>query len=86
VESGLNHYRIDPSQGTHFFHNLTSFRIAYLTINPFINDGYYDLDYLAQKPAVFENDYIRHVRFEQDLEILVDGKHSKAIIFKEEES
>jgi len=44
------------------------------------------LDYLAQKLAVFENDYIRHVCFEQDLEILVDGKHSKAIIFKEEKS
>jgi CheY-like chemotaxis protein len=86
VESGLNNYRIDPSQGTHFFHNLTSFRIAYLTINPFINEGYYDLDYLAKKDAVFENDYIRHVHFEKDLEILVDGKHSKAIIFKEKES
>ena len=42
VESGLENYRIDPSQGTHFFQNLTSFRVGYMTINPFIGDGFYD--------------------------------------------
>ncbi|MCF8335071.1 MAG: phosphoenolpyruvate synthase, partial [Bacteroidales bacterium] len=42
VESGLNNYRIDPSQGTHFFHNLTSFRVGYFTVNPYIGEGHYD--------------------------------------------
>ena len=54
VESGLENYRIDPSQGTHFFQNLTSFRVGYFTVNPFINDGSYDIDYLDKQPAVFE--------------------------------
>ncbi|MDV7398854.1 phosphoenolpyruvate synthase, partial [Arthrospira platensis SPKY1] len=49
VESGLDHYRIDPSQGTHFFQNLTSFGVGYFTINPFIKDGYYDLAYLDRQ-------------------------------------
>ena len=46
IESGLKNYRIDPSQGTHFFQNLTSFRVGYFTINPYINEGYYDVDFL----------------------------------------
>lgn len=50
VESGLPNYRIDPSQGTHFFQNITSFRVGYFTINPFMNDGYYDVDFLNNAP------------------------------------
>jgi len=57
VESGLEDYRIDPSQGTHFFHNLTSFRVGYMTINPFINDGFYDVEYLNGKEAVYEDEW-----------------------------
>jgi len=82
VESGLENYRIDPSQGTHFFHNLTSFRIGYFTINPFIKDGYYDLEFLARHPAVFENEYLRHVRFEQELVVKIDGRKHTGVVFK----
>lgn len=82
IESGLEHYRIDPSQGTHFFQNLTSFGVGYFTINPFIHDGYYDINYLDQQQAFFENDYIRHIRFEESLIIAIDGKHNKGAIFK----
>ena len=64
IESGLKNYRIDPSQGTHFFQNLTSFRVGYFTINPFINEGYYDVDFLNNLDVVYEDNYIRHVRFE----------------------
>ncbi|MDV7186592.1 PEP/pyruvate-binding domain-containing protein [Lutibacter sp. TH_r2] len=83
VEAGLHDYRIDPSQGTHFFQNLTSFRVGYLTINPFINDGFFDLEYLNSIDAVCENEYLRHIKFEKPLTILVDGKTNKAAIFKE---
>ena len=58
-------YRIEPSQGTHFFQNLTSFGVGYFTVNPFLeNDGFFDEHFLNEQPAVFETDYIRHVRFE----------------------
>lgn len=82
VESGLKNYRIDPSQGTHFFQNLTSFRVGYFTINPFLNDGRYDVEFLDGLPAVYEDAYIRHVRFEEPLQVLVDGKRQKGIICK----
>lgn len=82
IESGLANYRIDPSQGTHFFQNLTSFQVGYFTINPFINDGYYDLAYLDSQTAVYEDEFIRHVRFEKPMCIKIDGKKSKAVIIK----
>ncbi len=82
VESGLSHYRIDPSQGTHFFQNLTSFRVGYFTINPFINDGFYDLEYLAKFTPVFEDDVLRHIRFLKPMKIMIDGKKSKGVIMK----
>ncbi len=82
IESGLSNYRIDPSQGTHFFQNLTSFQVGYFTINPFINDGYYDLAYLDAQAAVYEDEFIRHVRFENPMCIKIDGKKSKAVIIK----
>lgn len=85
VESGLSNYRIDPSQGTHFFQNLTSFGVSYFTINPFQNDGTYDLNFLNAKPAVYESDYIRHVRFEKPLTVKVDGRKNKGVILKPED-
>ena len=85
VESGLANYRIDPSQGTHFFQNLTSFRVGYFTINPFIHDGFYDLAYLAGKPAFYEDEYIRHVRFDKPLVIKIDGRNNKGLVMKSAE-
>jgi len=82
VESGLENYRIDPSQGTHFFQNLTSFRVGYFTINPFINDGYYDIDYLSTVPAFYEDEFIRHLCFSNPLIIKIDGKKNKGIVLK----
>lgn len=82
VESGLKDYRIDPSQGTHFFQNLTSFRVGYFTINPYRNDGYYDLDFLEKQEIVFEDEYIRHIRFKTPLIIKIDGKKNQGVIFK----
>jgi len=84
VESGLDKYRIDPSQGTHFFQNLTSFRVGYFTINPYINEGYYNLDFLNARPALFEDEYIRHVCFEKPIRIEIDGKRNFGVVFKPE--
>jgi len=82
VESGLTDYRIDPSQGTHFFQNLTSFGVAYFTINPYIKEGTYDLEFLNTQPAVYESELIRHVRFEKPIVIKVDGRKNKGVVMK----
>ena len=82
VESGLSNYRVDPSQGTHFFQNLTSFGAAYFTINPFLNDGTYDTEYLNAQPAVYESEFVRHVRFEKAIIMKVDGRKNKGVVMK----
>lgn len=83
MEAGLKNYRIDPSQGTHFFQNLTSFGVGYFTINPFLNDGWYDVSYLDSFQTEYEDQFIRHIRFQQPLHIVVDGRNNKGMIFKE---
>lgn len=82
VESGLHNYRVDPSQGTHFFQNLTSFGVAYFTINPFLHDGSYDTEFLNAQPAVYESEYIRHIRFEKPIVLKVDGRKNKGVVLK----
>jgi CheY-like chemotaxis protein len=82
VESGLENYRIDPSQGTHFFQNLTSFRVGYFTINPYINEGYYDVDFLMNSNFVYDDEYIRHVSYNLPCTVMIDGKSNHGIIFK----
>lgn len=82
VECGLENYRIDPSQGTHFFQNLTSFGVGYFTINPFKGDGWFDEDYLNSLPAVEETEYLRHIRLEQPAPIKMDGKRSLGVVLK----
>ncbi len=82
VEAGLSHYRVDPSQGTHFFQNLTSFGVGYFTINSFMNDGIYDENWLNSLPAVHETKYIRHVHVSQPLVIKMDGKKNVGIVIK----
>lgn len=82
VESGLKNYHIDPSQGTHFFQNLTSFRVGYFTINTFVNEGFYDLEYLRRHEAVYEDEFIRHIRFHKPVVIKIDGKKKIGVVMK----
>lgn len=84
VECGLENYRVDPSQGTHFFQNLTSFGVGYFTINPFKGDGWFDEAFVNSQPAVQETEYLRHVRFEQPIVIKMDGKRSLGVVLKPE--
>lgn len=85
VESGLEQYRIDPSQGTHFFQNLTSLGVSYFTISPFQHDGTFDVEFLNQIPAVYESDYLRHIRFEKPAIVKVDGRKNIGVILKPQE-
>jgi CheY-like chemotaxis protein len=82
IESGLKNFRIDPSQGTHFFQNLTSFRVGYFTINPYYKEGHYDVEWLNHQDVKYEDEYIRHVSFEDTVEILIDGRLHKGVIMK----
>ncbi|MFZ2287424.1 MAG: PEP/pyruvate-binding domain-containing protein [Bacteroidales bacterium] len=82
VESGLENYRIDPSQGTHFFQNLTAFRVGYFTVNPYISDGFVDYDFLSGTEAVYEDTFLRHVRFPEPLTIRIDGRKKLGVVMK----
>jgi len=82
VEAGLDKYRIEASQGTHFFQNLTSFHVGYFSVNPYINDGFYNIDYLSSLPAIYEDNYLRHVQFDNPVIVKIDGKKSKGIVLK----
>lgn len=84
VEAGLENFRVEPSQGTHFFQNLTSFRVAYLTVNPYLNDGIYDVNYLNSLPAWHETKFLRCVKFNHPLTIQVDAKTNQGVILKPE--
>ena len=80
VEAGLTNYRVDPSQGTHFFQNLTSFGVGYFTINAYMNDGIYNQALLDSMPAVEETKFLRWVRFERPLTVKMDGKKKIGVV------
>ncbi|MPM04739.1 hypothetical protein SDC9_51018 [bioreactor metagenome] len=80
VEAGMDRYQIEPSQGTHFFQNLTSFRVAYFTVNHFINQGFYNEEYLKSQESVYDDGIVRHIQFALPMEILVDGKKSFGLV------
>ena len=80
VEQGLQNYRVDPSQGTHFFQNLTSFGVGYFTINDFCGDGVIQKDVLDAMEAIEETDFVRHVRFNKPLKIMMDGMRQEGVV------
>jgi hypothetical protein len=82
VEAGLQNYRVDPSQGTHFFQNLTSFGVGYFTVNDFLGDGIYRQHILNALPAINETEHVRHVRFPSALTIKIDGTRKEGIIVR----
>ena len=80
VEVALKNYRVDPSQGTHFFQNLTSFGVGYFTIDENRNDGCFHKTTLDAMPAVEETEHVRVVRFEKGLRIMMDGKKGEGVV------
>lgn len=80
VEAGLTNYRVDPSQGTHFFQNLTSFGVGYFTINAYMNDGLYNQELLNSMPAVEETKYLRWVHFDKPLAVKMNGKKKLGVV------
>jgi hypothetical protein len=82
VETTLADFVVDPSQGSHFFHNLTAFGIAYLSVNPRVEQGFVDWSWLATQPKIAETDYLCWVRPEQEIVVYVDGRARQAAVFK----
>ena len=80
IEAGLPHYNIEPSQGTHFFQNLTSFKVGYFTINPHINDGFWNEILLDSFPVCYETESIKWVQTAKPLSIKIDGRRGKGIV------
>ena len=84
VESGFRDFRVKPSQGTHFFQNLTSCNVGYFTVNPEAGEGFVDWEWLGAQPALTETPYARHIRFDAPLVIKMNGKSGEGVIFKPE--
>ena len=84
VEAGFRDFRVTPSQGSHFFQNLTAFQVGYLTVNPDAGEGSIDWQWLAEQPAVEEQGCVRRLQFNEPLGIVMNSKTSRGVIFKPE--
>ena len=80
VECGIRGFEIEPSQGTHFFQNVTSLGVGYLTINPYRGDGHFDSETLDRMEASYEGEFLRMVRFDEPLEVVIDGRSNRGMI------
>jgi len=82
VEAGMKDIRVTPSQGTHFFQNITATRAGYITVNADKADSFIDWDWLALQPAEREVGCVRHLHFDKPLCVVMDGHRNKAVIVK----
>ena len=84
VEAGFRDFRVTPSQGSHFFQNLTAFQVGYFTVNPDAGEGFVDWEWLAAQPALEGRGCVRHLHFDDPLVVVMNGKTSQGMIFKPE--
>ncbi|HXY77494.1 MAG TPA: PEP/pyruvate-binding domain-containing protein [Candidatus Acidoferrales bacterium] len=82
VEAGFRDFRITPSQGSHFFQNLTAFQVGYFTVNPDAGEGSIDWQWLTEQTAVEEEGCVRHLRFAEPIRVLMNSRTSQGVIFK----
>ncbi|MBU1707542.1 PEP/pyruvate-binding domain-containing protein [bacterium] len=82
IEAGFKDLKVIPSQGTHFFQNLTALMIGYFTVNPDTGEGMLDWKWLAKQKAVEEKKYVRHLRFKEPIVIKMNGHTNQGVIFK----
>jgi CheY-like chemotaxis protein len=84
VEAGFHDFRVTPSQGSHFFQNLTAFQIGYFTVNPDAGEGSIDWQWLSEQPAVGEQGCVRHLQFAEPIRVVMNSHTSHGVIFKPE--
>jgi hypothetical protein len=82
VEAGFRDLRVTPSQGSHFFQNLTAFRIAYFTINPDLGEGQVDWAWLAAQPAIQQVGSVRHIHLDEPFTVAISGTRGVGVILK----
>lgn len=82
VEAGFRDFRVTPSQGSHFFQNLTAFQVGYFTVNPDAGEGAVDWEWLGEQPAIEEQGCVRHLQFSQPIRVLMNSRLSQGVIFK----
>ncbi|MEQ8187615.1 MAG: PEP/pyruvate-binding domain-containing protein [Candidatus Eremiobacterota bacterium] len=82
VEANLKDFKVDPSQGSHFFHNITSLRIAYFHVQTEGGEEFIDWKWLKEQPLYEKCDFVRHIRFDKPLTVKIDGRSSKGVILK----
>ena len=84
VEAGFRDMRVTPSQGSHFFQNLTAFQVGYFTVNPDAHEGWIDWEWLNAQPVVREEGCVRHLRFDSPAAVVMNGRAGRGLIFKPE--
>ena len=84
IEMGLPDFPLDASLGSHFFHNVTSMNVGYFSVPHKTKDNFLNLDILKNQEVIWESKFVKHVRFKNDLEILMNGRERTAIIRFEE--
>ena len=82
VEAGFRDFRVTPSQGSHFFQNLTAFQVGYFTVNPDAGEGFVDWEWLGEQPAAEELGCVRHLHFDEPLVVVMNGRNSRGMVFK----
>ncbi len=84
VEAGFRDFRVTPSQGSHFFQNLTAFRVGYFTVNPDAGEGSADWQWLTEQPSIEEQGCVRHLQFAEPIRVIMNSRTSQGVIFKPE--
>ncbi len=84
IEAGFKDFDVDPSQGSHFFQNITSFMVGYFTVNSRVKHAFIDWDWLRQQPAAEEKRFVRHIRLDKPVIVKIDGHQNKGMILKPE--
>jgi CheY-like chemotaxis protein len=84
VEAGFRDLRVTPSQGSHFFQNLTAFQIGYFTVNPDAGEGSVDWDWLSRQPSVAEKGCVRHLHFDDPIRVIMNSRTGQGVICKPE--
>jgi len=82
VEAGFKDFVVTPSQGTHFFQNITSFQIGYFTVNTLGDQGFLDWQWLSEQPPVEDLNFVRHLAFEKPITVRINGQKSLGVILK----
>ena len=82
VEGGFKDMNVTPSQGSHFFQNITSFRVGYFTVNTFTHLGFINWDWLLKQKAINETSYVKHLYFKEPVSVKISGHQNKGIILK----